>query len=483
MNDIRLWSAGALVALMMAAGGGYLLGRNHEDATGSAAAPRDASTPKPLYYQDPGGKPIYSPTPKKTPEGRDFKPVYAEGSGSSGNQPGSAPQLPERRTAILYYRNPMGLPDISHVPKKDPMGMDYIPVHEGEEDTGVVQVSPARLQMLGVTTAPVTQRSALARTVRATGVIQPDESKLAAVTTKFDGVVEKLFVSTTGAEVRKGQPLARVWIQTPDTMMQIGPDVITRQIDYVIALQDKNPTAIAQAAHVLLEYGMPESALAEIRNTGRATRSITITAPRSGVVLEKPAIEGMHFNTGDPLFKIADLSIVWLLADVQEQDLGSISLGQPAQVSFVAFPGRMFTGKVNFIYPTVMASTRTGRVRIAMANPYGLLRELMYATVMIEVPATGGGRALVVPDSAVIDSGTRQVVLVVKGPGQFEPRTVKVGGRGDGYTQVLSGLKPGERVVTSANFLIDAESNLRAALQAFAPGGTKEDAAQGGMPQ
>jgi Cu(I)/Ag(I) efflux system membrane fusion protein len=259
--------------------------------------------------------------------------------------------------------------------------------------------------------------------------------------------------------------------------------VITRQIDYVIALQDKNPTAIAQAAHVLLEYGMPESALAEIRNTGRATRSITITAPRSGVVLEKPAIEGMHFNTGDPLFKIADLSIVWLLADVQEQDLGSISLGQPAQVSFVAFPGRMFTGKVNFIYPTVMASTRTGRVRIAMANPYGLLRELMYATVMIEVPATGGGRALVVPDSAVIDSGTRQVVLVVKGPGQFEPRTVKVGGRGDGYTQVLSGLKPGERVVTSANFLIDAESNLRAALQAFAPGGTKEDAAQGGMPQ
>ena len=483
MNDIRLWSAGALVALIVAAGGGYLLDRNHIDANPPVAAPRDASTPKPLYYQDPGGKPIYSPTPKKTPEGRDFKPVYAEGSGSSGNQTGSAPQLAEKRRAILYYRNPMGLPDISHVPKKDPMGMDYIPVHEGEEDTGVIQVSPARLQMLGVTTAPVIRRSALARTVRATGVIQPDESKLAAVTTKFDGVVEKLFVSTTGAEVRKGQPLARVWIQTPDTTMQIGPDVITRQIDYVIALQDRNPTEIAQAAHVLREYGMPDSTLSEIRNTGRATRSIIITAPRSGVILEKPAIEGMHFNTGDPLFKIADLSTVWLLADVQEQDLGAIRIGQSAQIGFVAFPGRTFAGKIDFNYPAMMANTRTGRVRIVLPNPNGLLRESMYATVLIEVPATGDGQALAVPDSAVIDSGTRQVVLVVKGPGQFEPRTVKVGGRGDGYAQVLSGLKPGERVVTSANFLIDAESNLRAALQAFAPGGTKEDATQGGMPQ
>jgi Cu(I)/Ag(I) efflux system membrane fusion protein len=303
------------------------------------------------------------------------------------------------------------------------------------------------------------------------------------VTTKFDGVVEKLFVSTTGAKVRKGQPLARVWIQTPDTMMQIGPDVITRQIDYVIALQDKNPAAIAQAAHVLHEYGMPESALAEIRSTGRATRSVTITAPRSGVVLEKPAIEGMHFNTGDPLFKIADLSTVWLLADVQEQDLGSITLGQPAQVSFVAFPGRTFIGKVDFIYPAMMANTRTGRVRIVMPNPKGLLRESMYATVMIKVRAIGGGQDLAVPDSAVIDSGARQVVLVVKGPGQFEPRSVKVGGRGDGYVQVLSGLKPGEHVVTSANFLIDAESNLRAALQAFAPGGTREDDTRGRTPQ
>jgi membrane fusion protein, copper/silver efflux system len=480
MTENRLWLLGTLVALIAAASGGYLLGRNQEtgDQIASVPASRQVSAPKPLYYQNPDGKPIYSPTPKKTADGRAFKPVYAE---ANAGQSGSATPQAAKRGRILYYRNPMGLPDISRVPKKDSMGMDYIPVYEGEEDTGVVQVSPARLQMLGVTTAPVVERSSLARSVRATGVIQPDETKLASVTTKFDGVVEKLFVSTTGAEVRAGQPLARVWIQTPETMMQIGPDVITREIDYVIALQDKNAVAIAQAAQVLRQYGLPNSALAEIRRTGRATRSVTVVAPRSGVVLDKPAVEGMHFNTGDPLFKIADLSTVWLLADVQEQDLGAIRQGQSARISFVAFPGRTFTGKVDFIYPTVTANTRTGRVRIVLGNPDGTLRESMYATVLIDTPAIAGN-TLAVPDSAVIDSGTRQVVLVVKGAGRFEPREVKLGAHGGGYTQVLSGLRAGESVVTSANFLIDAESNLRAALQSFASG-AKDGTPQSGMPQ
>ncbi len=468
----RSWLAGAVTLLILAAGGGYLIGRTTSGGpTPGAVAPQAPA--KPLYYRDPDGKPVYSATPKKTVDGRAFKPVYAE-AGASPN----ATSPPRGHGRILYYRNPMGLPDISQVPKKDPMGMDYIPVHEGEEETGIVQVSPARLQMLGVTTAVVTIRSGLAKTVRATGVIEPDESKLAAVTTKFDGVVEKLFVSTTGAQVRAGQPLARVWIQTPETMMQIGPDVITRQIDYVIALQERSPVAIAQAARVLRQYGMPETALAEIRRTGHATRSVTIVAPRGGIVLEKPAIEGFHFNTGDPLFKIADLSTVWLMADVQEQDVGAIKVGDPVQATFVAFPGPTFTGKIDFIYPTLMGNTRTGRVRIVLPNPDGVLRQSMYATVNIASPAVPQNSILVVPDSAVIDSGTRQVVLVENGPGRFEPRAVQVGARGDGYAQVLSGLRAGERVVTSANFLIDAESNLRAALQAFATSGEP-----GGMPQ
>lgn len=422
---------------------------------------------KPLYYQDPDGKPDYSPTPKKTADGRDFKPVYGD------NGPPATPAAHAGKGKILYYRNPMGLADTSPVPKKDAMGMAYIPVYEGEDEAGVVTVSPARIQMLGVRTAPVEQRASLARTIRATGTIQADESKLALVTTKFDGVVQKLFVSTTGAPVHAGQPLARVWIQTPDVVTQMGPDVVTREIDLVIALQDKNPAAIAQAENVLRQYGIPDSAIAEIRRTGRATRFVTITAPRSGIILEKPAAEGMHFNTGDPLFKIADLSRVWLMANVQEQDLGALRVGESARATLVAYLGRTFTGKVDFIYPTLTANTRTGQARIVLPNPDGLLRESMYATVDISAPAATGGSVLVVPDSAILDSGTQQVVLVARGQGRFEPRAVRTGAHGDGYTQILDGLKAGEQVVVSANFLIDAESNLRAALQAFTTGNAK----------
>ena len=373
---------------------------------------------------------------------------------------------------ILYYKNPMGLADTSPVPRKDSMGMDYIPVYDsgGGSEPGMISVSPQRIQMLGVKTAPVEQRASLARTVRATGTIQPDESRLASVTTKFDGVVEKLWVATTGAYVHAGQPLAQVWIQTPDTQMQVGPDVITREIDLVIALQDKNPAEITQAENVLKQYGIPDVAIDEIKRTGRANRSVTITAPRSGVVLEKPAVEGLHFNTGDPLFKIADLSDVWLMADVQEQDMGSLRVGETAAASLVAYPGRNFAGKLDFIYPTLQANTRTGQVRIILLNPDGILRASMYANVAIDTPVASRQPMAVVPDSAVINNGASQVVLVAHGEGRFEPRAVKLGIQGDGFTQILAGVTPGEQVVVGANFLIDAESNLQAALQAFSAG-------------
>lgn len=416
----------------------------------------------PLYYQDPDGKPDYSPAPKKTADGRDYRPVYSD---AGAAQPAAEPAA-QGRGRVLYYRNPMGLPDTSPVPKKDSMGMDYIPVHEGEEESGAVTVSPIRLQTLGVRTAVATnQSSAPTHTVRATGSVQPAESDLAIVSTKFDVVIQKLFVSRTGETVRAGQPLARVWIDTPDTMMQRGPDVISRQINYVMALQDKNPAEIAQMENILRQYGIPDAAIAEIRDTGRATREITITAPRSGTVLEKQAIEGMRINTGDPLFKIADLSSVWVLADIPEQDLGAIRVGQSAQVNFVAFPERSFSGKVDFLYPALNAGTRTGRVRIVLPNPDGLLRQDMYTSVSIASAA--GVPALAVPESAIIDSGTRQLVLVARGGGRFEPRAVQVGVRSNGSAQILDGLKAGERVVVAANFLIDAESNLRAALSTF----------------
>lgn len=479
MKTVRIIAIG-LAAIALTAGGvavGYWLHpitSSAQQTTVTASAERLPPNRKPLYYQDPGGKADYSPTPKKGADGRDYVPIYDQASvaPSATSNPQAAPAT-GGKGRILYYRNPMGLSDTSPVPKKDSMGMDYIAVYEGEDESGIVTVSPQRVQMLGVRTARVETRSSVTHSIRATGTIQADESRLAVVSTKFDVVVEKLFVSTTGAPVRAGQPLARVWIDTPDTMMQRGPDVITRQIDYVVALQDKDPVRIAQAENVLRQYGIPNSAIAEIRRTGRATRAITLTAPRSGIVLEKQAVEGMRINTGDPLFKIADLSSVWVVADVQEQDLGAVRPGETALIAFVAFPKRMFTGTVGFIYPTLTAATRTGQVRIVLANPDRLLRESMYATVSISAPATSGGAVLVVPDSAVIDSGARQVVIVARGEGRFEPRAVHIGAHGDGYVQVLDGLKPGEQVVVSANFLIDAESNLRAALRAFSPDANK----------
>jgi Cu(I)/Ag(I) efflux system membrane fusion protein len=477
-NWVRLIGL-AIVAITIGGAGvalGYWLRPSGGTDAPSTAQSISQQPRKPLYYKNPDGKPDYSPTPKKAPDGRDYVPVFDEISAAA---PAKATGTKGR---VLYYRNPMGLADTSPVPKKDSMGMDYIPVREGDDESGVVSVSPERVQMLGVKTAPVELRSSVAHSIRATGTIQADESKLAVVTMKFDVVVEKMLVSTTGATVRAGQPLARVWIQTPETNMQIGPDVITRQIDYIVALQDKNPTAIAQTEGVLRQYGIPNSAIADIRRTGRATRSITITAPRSGTILEKPAIDGMHFNTGDALFKIGDLSNVWLMADVQEEDLGMIRQGQAAQVSFVAFPGRTFTGTVDFISPMLAANTRTGRVRIVLPNTDELFRESMYANVAISAPATSGEPVLVIPDTAIIDSGTRQVVLVVKGQGRYEPRAVRIGARGDGYTQVLDGLKAGEKVVVSANFLIDAESNLRASLQSFTAGKSAGSQSTGSSP-
>lgn len=433
-----------------------------------AAAPVPQPDRKPIYYQDPDGKPDYSPAPKKTPDGRDFKPVFGD---AELSLPQSTPANGQKK--IRYYRNPMGLPDTSPVPKKDSMGMDYIPVYQGEDEAGVVTVSPARLQMLGARTTPVETHANLSRSIRATGTVQAAENSLAIVNTKFDGFVEKLFVSTTGTVVRAGQSLAQVWVQTPDLLTRMGPDIVTREVDYIVALQQNDEAAQARALENLHNYGIPDSAIAEIRRTGQATREITITAPRSGVVIEKPAIEGMRFNTGDPLFKIADLSQVWVMADVAEQDLGLVQKGQAAHVSFVAFPGESFNGKVDFIYPALMLNTRTGRVRVVLPNKDGRLRESMYATVAIDVSTAAGSSVLTVPDSAIIDSGARQIVLVAKEPGRFEPRAVKLGTRGGGHAQILSGLKSGEQVVVGANFLIDAESNLRAALQTFIAGDSK----------
>lgn len=377
---------------------------------------------------------------------------------------------------ILYYRNPMGLPDTSPTPKKDSMGMDYLPVYadEGSQDDppGTVRISPGRLQTLGVRTEAALMRPYAARSVRATGTLQFDERHLATVTTKVAGWIEHLTVAATGDPVRRGQVLAEIY----------SPDLVASENEYLVAAQMGGSIGAASDQR-LRALDVPAGEIARLRQTGKSARRIAVMAPANGVVVEKPVQEGMRVEAGEPLYKTADLSSIWLIAQVQEQDLGLIKPGQQVSATFVAFPGRSFTGTVDFIYPTLSPDTRTGQVRIVMPNPDSALRISMFANVQINA-ATDSGPVLAVPNSAVLDSGTRQIVLVAVGEGKFQPRTVRLGAHGDDWVQVLSGVKEGERVVVGANFLIDAESNLRAALQGFTEGAkSSPDAAQQGATQ
>lgn len=471
MTGFQKWmTALAAVALVAA---GYSLGRSQETASAptQASAPAVAPTSEPkrlIYYQDPDGKPDYSPTPKKTADGRDYKPVYGEGDNAAAPSPAVASK-PQGKGKILYYRNPMGLPDTSPVPKKDSMSMDYIPVYENEAgaDANVVQVSPERVQMLGVRTETVQMRAAQARPVRATGTVEFDERGLATVTTKVAGWVEKLNVGATGESVRAGQPLLEIY--SPDLVAAEQEYLVVTQMDHTSMVHGDSALMIDAAKQRLRALDVPDGEIKRLQHSGKAARRIAVLAPVGGVVTEKDAVLGMHVDPGTPLYKTADLSQVWLVAQVQEQDLAQIKTGQSAHATFVAFPGRVFDGVVDFISPTLKADTRTAKVRVVIPNNDNLLRSDMYAMVEIESAPASPASVLTVPNSAIIDSGARQVVLVVKGEGRFEPRLVHLGVRGDDYTEVVSGLSAGEQVVTSANFLIDAESNLRAALQSFTP--------------
>jgi Cu(I)/Ag(I) efflux system membrane fusion protein len=379
---------------------------------------------------------------------------------------------------ILYYRNAMGLPDTSPTPKKDSMGMDYVPVYADEESAAAnVRLSADKLQTLGVRTAPAAARM-LTQTLRIVGTLQPDESRLSTISPRFEGWITRLFVSTTGAPVRRGQALLEVY----------SPDLISAQQDYRVAIRalqelgDADTAArsamerlVRSSLERLKNWDIAESDLAALQAGDPPQRNMILRAPRAGVVTEKAARAGMRFMPGESLYQIADLSTVWLVGSVFEQDLALVHLSAPVTVTFVAYPGKSFKGKVTFISPVLQPETRTAQVRVELANPTGLLKPSMFGSVELEA-GTHTPR-LAVPDSAVLDSGTRQLILIDRGGGEFEPRTVRTGVHADGYTEILAGVAPGEAVVVNGNFLIDSESNLRAAIRGLgapAPGATTD---------
>ncbi|MBI5110467.1 MAG: efflux RND transporter periplasmic adaptor subunit [Rhodovulum sp.] len=429
--------------------------------THAGAHDRGARTQPILYWRDPSGRPSWSASPTEDASGRPYLPVYDADEPPLAGVP--KPAAADASRKILYYRNPMGLPDVSPTPKKDPMGMDYVPVYDGEEPTGgAIKVSLAKIQRSGVRTEPASTR-VLIRPVRGVGTVKYDESRLTAVTVRSESYVEDLFVNTTGARVRAGQPLFRIYSR----------DIQLAQVDLNVAISAQSrgvgglgPQPVDGAMQKLRNLGVPERHIEEVRTKGINPRTVNWVSAGDGVVIEKKIVNGQRLMPGDELYRIADLSRMWVIAEVSELDLPSIAEGMHASVTLRAYPTEPREGTVTFIYPDLRPETRTARVRIELDNPDGRLRNDMYADVVFHAGADAEP-AVTVPESAVMDSGSRKVVFVSKEDGRFEPRDVRLGRQGQGYVEIRDGVAEGEAVVTTATFLIDSESNLNAALKSF----------------
>jgi membrane fusion protein, copper/silver efflux system len=467
MNRAVLASA-TVAALIAAAAGGFITGRAQRQpaetpdiAVVTPAAAQASGAP--IYYQDPDGRPLYSLTPAKTPDGRDYRgvPVSADVSFEEASAPEAAPAAPDRK--IKYYRNPMGLPDTSPTPKKDSMGMDYIPVYEGDDsDDGSVRLSPGKIQRTGVKSEPATPR-VIRTTIRAPGTIQLDERRISVISMRSESWLQKIANVTTGTRVSKGQPLMEIY----------SPSISSAAAEYIATISSKTTSGTGLygrgSRQRLMNLDVPDAVIVAMEKSGSVPIAIEWSAPRDGIVLERNAIEGMRAQPGDVLFRVADTSVVWAMIDVAERELGALAVGQPVVVKARSFPGRQFPGKISVVYPQVNRETRTTRVRIELPNPDLALLPDMY--VDAEISTGSPEPVLAIPESAVLDTGSRQAVFVDKGEGRFEPRDVKLGHRGDGYVEVREGISDGEPVVVSANFLIDAESNLKAALKGFSEAG------------
>lgn len=462
---------GAGVAAAIAAVTGAFVGVRHLPSpagSGTLISTAVAQTAdEPVYYQDPDGKPIYSLTPRKAPDGRDFRGIPASADLSFDDEPAATPAAAgaaERK--IKFYRNPMGLADTSPIPKKDSMGMDYIPVYEGDDtDDGSVKLSPGKIQKTGVKSEPAELR--IIRTaIRAPGTIQLDERRISVISMRTESWVQKVADVTTGSRVNKGQPLMEIF----------SPSISSAAAEYTATINSKITGGAGSygrgSRQRLMNLDVPEAAIVAMEKQGSVPIAIQWSAPRDGIVLERNAVEGMRAQPGDVLFRVADTSVVWAMVDVPERELGSIAVGQPVKIRARGLLGREFAGNIGVVYPQVNRETRTARLRIELANSDLALLPDMYVDAEI---ATGTPTpVLAVPESAVLDTGTRQAVFVDKGHGRFEPRDVKLGHRGGGYVEVREGVSESDLVVVAANFLIDAESNLKAALKGFSDAGAQK---------
>jgi len=431
--------------------GGYFVGRSTSHDHGSVGA----MEPKTLYtcgmhpqvIQDkPGNCPICGM--KLTPIKRSTGTTGAAGPG-------------ERK--IKYYKSTMIPGEVHPTPGKDSMGMDTVPVYEDTAELGgtsVISIDPTTIQNMGIRTGIVTN-GPLRRVIRTVGTIEYNEPGLADVTTKFKGWIEKLYVDSTGKDVHRGEPLFEIY----------SPELYSAQTEYLlvagsVSTQDpKARDAVLQSARLKLRFfDISDEQIAELEKSREPRKTLPVASPIDGFVIEKQVVEGMMTEAGMKLYRLADLSLVWVYAGVYEQDLPFIHLGEEVLVRLSYLPDRQFRGRVTYVYPAVDQTTRTARVRMEFHNPGYLLKPGMFASV--ELRAELQPSVLLVPEMAILRSGEKNTVFVALEGGRFEPRTVVLGPRAENdMYQALSGLNEGERVVTSGQFMLDSESQLREAIQ------------------
>lgn len=358
----------------------------------------------------------------------------------------------------------MDTPKKSAVPgKKEPGTLPTVP----EQEAGTVTIAPERLQMIGVKYEQVARRP-LEKRIRTVGRVAVDERRMAKVTIKFHGWIEKLLVSAVGDHVKKGDVLFTIY----------SPDLVATQEEYLLALESRRQLGesefpeVSRGSKDLLDstrhrfhlWDISDEHIRDLERTGEVLRTLPMHSPITGTVIKKEVLQGTHVEPGEELYTIADLSHLWVLADIYEYELAFVRKGQKATVTLSYEPGTVLNGIVSFIYPTLDPKTRTAKVRVELDNPEDKLKPDMYANVELQVNL---GSKLAVPQEAVIESGQKQVVFLHHGGGRLEPRLIQTGAKTGEWYEVLEGLKEGDHVVTSANFLIDSESRLKAVVESM----------------
>jgi len=457
---------GFLVAAILIGGGVWLLLRKpfHSVLTQTAQTQKYYCPMHPTYVSDkPGDCPICNM--RLVPvENADTKNPHAL------HEP-AQPQTSGKRR-VLYYVDPMNPNNRSDTAGKAPDGMDLVPVYSDEaateDTTGVpgyapVKISRDRQQMMGVTVEEAKLMN-LEDSIRTVGRIVPDETRSHQVHTKFEGFIEELFVDYVGKFVRRGQPLFSIY----------SPELVATQKEYLLALRAQDQFGplgsspalagidlLGSARQRLSLWDISADQIAQLEKSGQPAKALTIYSLVTGFVTAKTAVQGMRVMPADSLYDIIDLSTIWVLADVYESNLPFVRMGQPAEVRLSYQPGKVWKGRVTYLYPTVEEKTRTVKVRLEFPNSDGALKPEMYADVEFKGSL---GKALAVPESAVLSTGERALVFVAKGEGVFEPREVTTGMKVRNYYEIKSGLSAGEKVATGANFLLDSESKLKAAI-------------------